>query len=140
MGIITKAIVVLFLIFETVEDVRKKSISLLWIVITGVLACGFTIVTENVEIKEIIIGIAIGIAIMLLGYFTNCIGVGDGAVLTVIGILIGGKLSLGVFVVGMTLAATISLVLLMFRRVALKQEIPFVPYMLIAYLGVILCV
>ena len=140
MGNITKVIVALFLIFETVEDIRKKSVSLLWIVIAGILACGFTIATQNVEVKEILMGLAIGIAVMLLGYFTNCIGVGDGAVLTVIGVLIGGKLSLGVFLIGMTLAAFISLILLLFKRVALKQEIPFVPYMLVAYLGVILCV
>ena len=136
--IFIRLIVLCFLIYETYEDIRKKSVAVVGIVAFSIVGVVINCLSLNFSINEMLIGVSVGAGVILLGrLMNNGIGAGDGAILFSIGILLGGELCLLIFLSALTMAALTSVVLLIMGKVSMKQRIPFVPYILCGYLFVI---
>ena len=138
---IVQAVVFIYLIFEGITDYRYKSVAVKPIILFGFLEilCGFFVL--HMEPVAMLLGAVPGACMMLFSKGTGgVIGMGDGAVICVAGILSGALGILMVILLGGFLAAMVSAFLLVLRRVRLKQEIPFLPFVAAGYLGVMLCV
>ena len=129
-----KVFVLSYLAYQTYKDIREKSVSLISIIIFSLAGVFINICITNISLFSMFLGISVGLGVILLGkLMKDGIGTGDGAVLGSIGILIGGKMSLLVFIIAITISAAVVIVLLTFKKVKMKQELPFVPYILCAY-------
>jgi len=134
-----KVFVLSYLAYQTYKDIREKSVSLISIIIFSLAGVFINICITNISLFSMFLGISVGLGVILLGkLMKDGIGTGDGAVLGSIGILIGGKMSLLVFIIAITISAAVVIVLLTFKKVKMKQELPFVPYILCAYVWMLM--
>jgi len=130
-----KAFILMYLMYQTYKDIKEKSVSLKSIIIFSLLSGVIDIVFTNMTFIDMILGIGVGLCVILIGkIMRDGIGAGDGAVLSSIGILIGGKSCLLVFIMAITIFAFVAIILLIFKWVKMKQELPFIPYILCAYM------
>ena len=135
MGSFIKVFILSYLAYQTYKDIREKSISLKSVIIFSIAGAVINIGITNISLLNMFLGIAVGLCVILIGkLMKGAIGTGDGAVLSSIGILIGGKMCLFVFILAITISAAVVIILLVFRKVNMKQELPFVPYILFAYM------
>ena len=91
------------------------------------------------SIYSILSGILIGLAMMLASLATRgMVGMGDGILLTVTGVYLGGIGNLELLFMGLLLAACWSLVLIVGKKKKGKDQIAFVPFLLASYLTMLL--
>lgn len=119
----------------SIEDMRKKEIQVYVVLTFGIAGVILRLFYQNVSMKNMILGMAIGVAIMLVSIVTaGQIGLGDGLLLTVTGIFLGVYGNAMLFLHGLLLAAVWSVVMVLVLHKGRKTKIPFVPFLLIAYL------
>jgi len=134
-----KVFVLIYLAYQTNKDIREKSVSLKSIVIFSLAGAVINIIITNISLIDMLLGIAVGFGVILIGkLMRDGIGIGDGAVLSSIGVLIGGKMCLLIFIMAITISAAVVIVLLVFKKVKMKQQLPFVPYILCAYMWILM--
>ena len=81
-------------------------------------------------------GILPGLLVLLISRFTKeSIGMGDGVILMCYGLCAGFIGSLGVWILALFFSSLFSIVCLIFRKLQRKSEIPFTPFMFLAFLG-----
>ena len=119
----------------SIEDIRKKeiqSVRVLWFGIGGIL---LHLWQRNQSLYSMLGGIAVGAAVIILSLVSGgIIGIGDGLVLCVAGIYIGGINTMRLLLTGLFLSSLYALVLLFMHRKRRKDTIPFIPFLLAAYL------
>ena len=87
-------------------------------------------------VKELAFGVLIGVALWGISYATaGQIGNGDGQVFVVTGLFIGGINNFTLLFWSTSFCAITAGVLLFAKRVGRKDRIPFVPFVLLAYVG-----
>jgi leader peptidase (prepilin peptidase)/N-methyltransferase len=84
-------------------------------------------------------GVLIGALILLIYHVTKGeIGEGDGWLLIVTGIFLGIGRNFELLMSGLLLAAICSLFLILFKKAGKKREIPFVPFLFLGYMGMVI--
>lgn len=135
--IINSVLLIIWLIICSWQDLKKKSISVYFIIGGFVLLFMGSLYLSQVSLISRIAGGGIGIVLLLLNPLTKGqIGLGDGYIIGVIGICLGFTSNVSILLVALFLSAVISIILLIFKKVDRKQTIPFVPFILLGYLGV----
>jgi len=84
---------------------------------------------------ERLLGVISGLGVVLLSKITGGkIGLGDGLVLAVTGMGLGFWGNIELFALALALAAVFSIGLIIIRRANRKKIIPFIPFILLAYM------
>ncbi|MCI8484163.1 MAG: hypothetical protein HFH41_07470 [Lachnospiraceae bacterium] len=121
------------------EDMKRKELKIVYILLFGIGGMVLHLFYPVCSIYSILWGILLGVIMMLLSWISRgSIGMGDGILLVVTGIYLGGNNNLELFLTGLLLAALWSLSLLAFRKKNRKEEIAFVPFLLVSYITMIL--
>lgn len=137
LDIISTVLLIAWLGICSWQDLKNKSISIQIIVGGFILLFIMSIYLNQVSITSRIAGGAIGMVLIGVNAFTRGqVGIGDGIIIGVIGICFGFTLNVSILLVSLFLSALLSIILLVFKKVDRKQTIPFVPFILIGYLGV----
>lgn len=132
---IIKILIICYLTYQAFEDIRKKTISFISIIIFSFIGIVINICIINNSMLNMFLGIGVGLGVILAGkLMKDGIGIGDGAILSSIGIFVGGKNCLLIFIIAITISAVAGIILLTFKKVKMNQELPFIPYILCAYL------
>ena len=118
-----------------IQDLIKKKVYL-WVIGLGAIFLMICILwMDNLDLANRMGGLMIGLSILALSKITaGKIGMGDGLLLCVTGMGLGFWLNLELLGVALLLAATLSIVLLILRKVDRKQTIPFIPFLFVGYL------
>jgi leader peptidase (prepilin peptidase)/N-methyltransferase len=121
-----------------VQDLLKKKIYL-WAVGLGAILIIFCLpFCHNNSVLERVGGLAVGIIVIIISFATEGkIGMGDGMLLCITGIGLGFWGNLELFAIALSLAAFLSVILLITRHADRKKAIPFVPFLLFAYVFLI---
>lgn len=118
----------------TVEDLKKKELTLTHILVFGIGGMVLHIIQPNCSIVSVLCGMAIGLLMIGISILTRGnVGLGDGILLLVTGIYLGGYDNLQLLLTGLFFAACWSLGLLLFRKKKRNEQIAFVPFLLAAY-------
>lgn len=139
--LIWKLSMAVILLVLSLFDIKKKEIPL-WG--TGILlipaVCAVVMAGKgNTNLIILLSGIAVGIFVIITAAVTNGkIGIGDGLVLCVLGLALGFIKTCILFLSALFLAAFFSGIMLLFKKCGLKSTVPFLPFLFISYLGVIL--
>lgn len=116
------------------EDIRKKKLSVTYILLFGIGGVLLHLFCPVCSIYSILCGTMLGVAMMFASLVTQGkIGIGDGILLVVTGVYLGGAGNLELFFTGLLLAACWSLGMLVLGKKKGKEEIAFVPFLLAAY-------
>ena len=125
----------IFLLFSSFLDIRKREISIPVTLMFGLAGGAYSIKTGR-TMTDYLIPAAIGIFILACSILTRGqVGMGDGWLLMALGCMMRMESYIQMACIGMLLAAACSGVLLLVFRKSRKTEIPLVPFLLLGYVG-----
>lgn len=131
---IIRIVLGVLLLFCGVQDLMYKRIYL-WMIgvcATAIIAC--LPFCESLSLTERLGGCALGLGVILLSKATGGkIGLGDGILLCITGLSLGFWTNTELFGIALSLAAAVSVLLLLLRLADRKKSIPFVPFLLAGY-------
>lgn len=121
------------------EDIKRKEIHCMTVLLFGVAGILLHLYQRELSVYSLLTGVLVGAGIMLFSALSGgLIGMGDGLVLVVTGIYLGGRRNIQLLIIGLLLTAVVSFVLLLFKKRTRKDTIPFIPYLLAAYMGMLI--
>lgn len=129
-----------YLAIESKDDIHRKEISVNRSCIAGMLIfiikAGMGLLKPGAStVCDILLSVVPGCALLLTAKITRqAIGYGDGILLLVCGIGLGGRAAVTLFLTGLLFMCPISLILLLTRRANRRDELPFAPFLLAAFL------
>lgn len=125
----------LFLLFSSFLDIRKREISIPVTLLFGLAGVVYSVRTGRTMTDYLI---PLGIGILILGgsvLTRGQVGMGDGWMLLALGCMLRMESYIQMACIGMLLAAAYSGVLMLVFRKNRKTEIPLVPFLLLGYVG-----
>ena len=125
----------LFLLFSSFLDIRKREISIPVTLLFGLAGVVYSVRTGRTMTDYLI---PLGIGILILGgsvLTRGQVGLGDGWMLLALGCMLRMECYIQMACIGMLLAAAYSGVLMLVFRKNRKTEIPLVPFLLLGYVG-----
>ena len=128
-------VTLLFLLFSSFLDIRKREISIPVTLLFGLAGVAYSIKTGRTMTDYLI---PLGIGILILGgsvLTRGQVGMGDGWMLLALGCMLRMECYIQMACIGMLLAAAYSGVLMLVFRKNRKTEIPLVPFLLLGYVG-----
>ena len=132
-------VVALFLTILAYRDWKTKQVSLGLILGMALSVIVLRITVVEVSLWTTIWGIVIGVGFFVVSKCTRqAIGYGDSWAILLLGIYLGWKELLLVIFVSSLLASLFSVVYCMIRGWNRKYTIPFIPFLAVAYYGVVL--
>lgn len=118
------------------EDLKNKQIHTGWIVIFAAEGILFWFFGGNCTFAGVMSALFPGFCMLLLSFITKgSIGEGDGLLLMTIGILSGGKDVLEIFLYALFFSGIYALFLFAAGKKKGNDEIAFVPFLLLAFVG-----
>ena len=126
--------VMVFLVIGTISDVRYKRIPIWLVAGFGTAAIVLRAAAwQQQSAMELISGVATGVFLIAVSAVTGGqIGIGDGLVFMVLGICLGSN-NVILLIIALILCAIVAGVLLAVKHVERKDRLPFVPFVLCAY-------
>lgn len=123
----------LLLIPCTVSDLKRMEIPLLPVFIICPAAAVVELIFFGLQPVDALFGALAGSLFILLALAARKnFGMGDGILITGIGLFCGARLLLPFLLIAFLLAAFLGGSLLLLRRGSVRQRIPFVPFMLLS--------
>ena len=135
---ITDLFIIIWLLVMGIIDIKKKAVplALMSILLKLVSAIRDRQQIETVYFIFILIYAMVTIFVSVWG---QMLGMADMIILGVLSFLAGIQKAVGVLLMALFLVSISAAILLVLKRVKAKDRIAFIPYMFLAYLGVILC-
>lgn len=126
----------IFLGTGSVYDVRNRELPGCFLLVSGVLAVFCNAVFRYQPFSEIICGILLGGAFLAVGWFTKeSIGYGDGIGIMIMGILLGGKVTVVILAGAFFMSAVYGVGKLLLKKGKASDTMPFYPFLFLAALG-----
>lgn len=120
-----------FIIINTISDLKTKKISLCSCFVCGALRLILCVINGDGWIETFIIGSMPGLFVAAASAISRgSIGAGDGVVMLVTGWYLGAIAALQCLLWALLSSAMFGILLLLFRKVHRKTELPFVPFLL----------
>ena len=138
MTIAIKIILGVFLIINTITDIRNKSIKIPVLAVFSIIGIIMYIMIRPVAVISEIGGIITGTLFIVISYLTKGkIGMGDALLMTVTGIYLGAEQNIILIMEALFITLLYSIVLIIFKKAGRDREIAFAPFMLISFLGMV---
>ncbi len=123
----------------TLEDLKRRELTVIYILLFGIGGVLLHLFAPVCSIYSVLWGMMLGIAMVFMSLVTRgSVGMGDGILLMVTGVYLGADGNLELFMTGLFFAALWALALLVLKKKKGKEEIAFVPFLLISYFTMLL--
>lgn len=134
MKLIGEIVTALYLVIVAVVDIKRKKIGR-WMLLAGIAVIGISaICTAKTDVTDLFFGLAAGAFFVVASKVTGeRLGMADGIILLYLGAGMGFYRFAGMTLAAFSLAAAAGVVLLLFRKISLKGEIPFIPFITAGY-------
>lgn len=117
-----------------VEDIRKKEIGSLPLLIMGGVGILLSLLSGEWTNWTVVFRFVPGCVILLLAWITReSIGYGDGLAILCLGCFLSGVQIVNICMIAITFAGVAALFLLLVRRRSRKTQIPFIPFLIIGF-------
>lgn len=126
-------IVILLLVYLSYEDIRYRKISTYVLLAGYIMAGGCLVFVREFAIWEYFVAGCIGVLFLFFSIAGESIGIGDGALIMLLGMLFGIRRQVVVLCIALLLCAIVAVILLLFGKVKRKSRLPFVPFLCIAF-------
>ena len=136
---IMDGIMLIFLGIAAWGDWKRRTISVNLLIFLSVFSIAAVFVTKRSSVLEVLGGLGLGLFFIFVSYLTEeKIGYGDSWLITVLGVYLGGTKLLELMLIASLTASLGSLVYGMMRKWNRNAALPFIPFMLLAFVGVLL--
>lgn len=134
METVQRIVLLLVLFVIAYRDCKERTIDIRVAGIAGVSGIILGMAAQPANWVDRMEGAAIGLVLILLALVSGqVLGVGDGVVFVITGIFMGFWGNVELFLVSLWLAGILALFLLIVKKKGRKYQIPFVPFILGAY-------
>ena len=132
----------------SVQDIKRKAVDLRILAVMFFIAIAvkiyICIAGESCDIKPMLIAMIIGAAMVITAHFTHMIGIGDGIVMALICFIVGVQMAVAMLLAALFLVALVAMFMIITDKVKcsngrINREITLIPFMLVAYMGVLFC-
>ncbi len=125
----------IFLLLHTVTDIKSRKINIVVCLFFGVLGLGIFAFGSEKDVISLVGGILTGAYLLVFSLLTReAVGLGDGCVVTAVGIWLGGGKTLVVLMGGFILAALFGVIKICVKKATGKSELAFVPFFTLSYI------
>lgn len=132
-------VALLFLFIGSIFDLKTRKLPLIFLLFFGGVAVVLMILGFSKEPTDILARILPGILLLMLGFATReGIGYGDGAAAVILGLLLGWEWCIAAVMAGFFLSTLCAAVLLMLKRVNGKSRIPYIPFLTVGLVVMLL--
>lgn len=122
----------------TYTDIQKREISMKIIGIFAAFAMLWCIFYMEKPLWQQAGGVVIGVLLLVLSKLTKeAIGKGDGYLMMVTGMLLGLWDNVRLLLGALLIVAVFAVMLLVLKKADKKKELPFVPFLLMSYIGML---
>lgn len=123
----------LVLLIQSIWDIRYKEIPIMVTVIFGILGIIFTLFVKR-EWLDVLYALLPGLLSLGIGRVTKeAIGYGDGFLLCAMGMYISCEDVLAIVMMAIVIGGVFAFICLVLRRKSGKDQLPFVPFMFVAW-------
>ncbi len=123
------------LLFTGYKDWKEQKVSLEILILGGTAGIVIGTVCKEPGAKEMICGAILGGLVLALALISKeAVGIGDGIILIVSGIILGYRALLELILISLMLTGTAALFLIVVKRKGRTYRLPFIPFLLAAYL------
>ena len=124
-------------------DIKRRAVPVYMIIVMSILAIGIKIAEyifgyKKVDVYEMFIILVVTTVFVVICVISHIMGAADALVMGIIAIVTGIKKATSVFL-ALMFVSIISGVLLIIKRLKRKDTIPFIPFIFISYVGVMIC-
>lgn len=127
--------VLAFLGWNTWTDIRKKQVSLLTVWIFALAGIIFAAARKDIS-WQYFLPVGVGCFFIALSLITKgAVGMGDGWLLAALGTMLNAEEFVRVLLMGMLCCGVWAGILLFVLRKGRNTEIPFVPFLMLGYIG-----
>ncbi len=117
------------------DDIRTREIRIIYILIFAIAGIVLNILTPPESISSILCGVLTGVVVLIFSILSNeKIGKGDALLLMVIGLYLGFYMTIALLWLASIMAAIFGIAIIGIKKEKLRYEIPFVPFLLVAYI------
>lgn len=129
----------LYLAAASVIDCRKRVIPVKFLLLGAVPAVLLMVMTFSADVPDMCAGAVAGAVFILISKLTReKLGMADAVLLSYLGAGLGFARFSGLALLAFCAAALVGGVLLVFRRISLKGSVPFVPFILMGYIMILI--
>lgn len=127
----------LFLGIGSCMDLKDQMLSVKFLSIFAIAGVLCNLLFSYQSRSELLSGLLIGAAVLLIGKFTEeAIGYGDGLTILILGIFEGGYQMFPVLFGAFLTAGIYGIFRIVFFHKSIKDSIPFLPFLFLAFVGV----
>lgn len=120
-------------------DVRRRTVSVSVLLGVVIVLSILSIYMNELTMFERILGVGVGALLMIISKVTKgAIGMADAWIFVMIGMGYGVLNGLIILSYALLMVAMVSIILLVFHKIKRKDSLPFIPFILLSYLGVLL--
>lgn len=133
---ILHGMVLLFLTWEALEDIKSQKLSVHSLLAFMIMGLGIRLVYFRTGFWELFVGMWAGILVLIAAKITEeAIGYGDGVVILIVGIYAGLRMTLYALFLAFIIMMLCSMVILSGKGFRTNMRLPFVPCILFGYVG-----
>ena len=131
---------VVFLLVCAIADYKTKEIYVWFCLLNYFLAIVMKVVTNNLKLEYIIIGIIVCTLLYIIALVTKeAVGVGDILIILTLTAMVELKVVLNVMMIAFIISAIFSIIGVSMGKMSLKTNIPFVPFIFCGNILFYLC-
>ncbi len=132
---ILRALVLIMLAFPAAADIRCKKFAILPPFLFFAAALALRLASQDCPLPELAAGALPGAGFLLLSRLSQgALGLGDAVLILFLGIICGFWEVFSILLLALTLSAAAGLFLMWKEKSGRKRQIPFVPFLLVAYI------
>ena len=129
-----------FLGLSSYLDLRYKIVRVNWCRWFALFCVLYQVGICHTGIGSIAGGAVLGVIVWILSYITKeAIGRGDGILLSSLGMGLGFRQGMQVFMLGLFFIMLAGIILVTIKKISLKERIPFVPFLFLGEAVLLLC-
>lgn len=129
-----QTIMALLLIPMTVQDLKNKTLDLVWILAAGGVGMIWNIAWNNWGVRDIAASISLGMILIVIARLKRTIGTGDGVLFLSIGLICGWRECAMLLTGSLVCSLPMGIFLKLIRHKPGDYEIPFTPFIFIAWI------
>lgn len=133
--------VLLLLVFAKAayEDCKEKEIYVYLPISAMIVELGMHLVYQDAKLADILLGASVGGLLLLIAWGSRgSVGIGDGMMLVVSGVFLGFWGNVVLLMTALGMVGILALFLIVIKRKEKHYRLPFVPFLLVAYLAELL--
>ncbi len=116
--------------FLSFQDIKKKSVSLIPVLVLVLINLGLCVYMHRSPVA-VLTGILPGVFALAVSFGSKGkMGIGDGLVLTSMGLVADWDRVMAIWLVALVLSAVTGIVLMLVKRATIKTALPFLPFLL----------